>query len=80
MSKIIKLKRGLDIKLVGKAEKRIVELPMSESYGVSPLDFEGVVPKLLVRPGDAVKVGTPLFFDKYHPDVLFTSPVSGTTR
>ena len=78
MSKIIKLKRGLDIKLVGKAEKRIVELPMSESYGVSPLDFEGVVPKLLVRPGDAVKVGTPLFFDKYHPDMLFTSPVSGT--
>ncbi len=78
MSKIIKLKRGLDIKLAGEAERRIVELPMAESYGVSPLDFSGVVPKLLVRPGDAVKAGTPLFFDKYHPEILFTSPVSGT--
>ena len=78
MSKTIKLKRGLDIRLVGEAEKRIVALPMAESYGISPLDFNGVVPKLLVRPGDAVKAGTPLFFDKYHPEVLFTSPVSGT--
>lgn len=78
MSKTIKLKRGLDIRLVGEAEKRIVALPLAESYGISPLDFEGVVPKLLVRPGDAVKAGTPLFFDKYRPEVLFTSPVSGT--
>ena len=80
MSKTIKLKRGLDIRLVGEAEKRIIELPLAETYGVSPLDFEGVVPKLLVRSGDAVKAGTPLFFDKYHPEVLFTSPVSGTVE
>jgi Na+-transporting NADH:ubiquinone oxidoreductase subunit A len=36
-----------------------------------------VVPKLLVREGDRVKAGSPLFFDKGNEQVLFTSPVSG---
>ncbi len=78
MSKIIKLRKGLDINLQGKAAESLVEVPTSGEYAVSPLDFEGVTPKLLVKAGDKVKVGTPLFFDKNDSRVLFTSPVSGT--
>ncbi len=78
MSKIIKLRKGLDINLQGKAAESLVEVPMAAEYAVSPLDFEGVTPKLLVKVGDRVKAGTPLFFDKNNPRVLFTSPVSGT--
>ena len=78
MSKVIKLKKGLDIKLVGEAEKQVVELPLGERYAVSPLGFEGVVPKLLVAEGDKVMAGSALFYDKAHPEVIFSSPVSGT--
>ena len=78
MSKIIKLKKGLDINLQGKAAESLVELPLAAEYAVSPLDFENVTPKLLVKVGDKVKAGEPLFFDKNNPRVLFTSPVSGT--
>lgn len=78
MSKVIKLKKGLDIKLVGEAEKAVLELPVGERYAVSPLTFEGVVPKLLVTEGDKVMAGDALFYDKAHPEVMFTSPVSGT--
>ena len=78
MSKIIKLRKGLDINLQGKAAQSLVELPMAAEYAVSPLDFENVTPKLLVKVGDKVKAGEPLFFDKNNPRVLFTSPVSGT--
>ena len=78
MSKIIKLCKGLDIRLQGEAAKTIVEAPKASEYAVSPLDFEGVTPKMLVKVGDKVEAGTPLFFDKKHPEVLFTSPVSGT--
>ena len=78
MSKVIKLKKGLDIKLVGEAEKQVVELPLGERYAVSPLGFEGVVPKLLVAEGDKVMAGDALFYDKAHPEVIFSSPVSGT--
>ena len=78
MSKNIKLRKGLDIKLAGKAEMRVEETPMAKSYAVSPLDYENVTPKLLVKVGDKVEAGSALFFDKNNPRILFTSPVSGT--
>ena len=77
MSKNIKLCKGLDIKLVGKAEAVVENAPLAKSYAVSPLDYENVTPKLLVKVGDKVEAGTALFFDKKNPRILFTSPVSG---
>ena len=64
MSKIIKLRKGLDINLQGKASESLAEVPLAKQYAVSPLDFEGLTPKLLVKVGDKVKAGTPLFFDR----------------
>lgn len=78
MSKVIRLKKGLDIKLVGVAEKILVTAPISETYAVKPSDYMGVTPKLLVKVDDQVKAGTSLFFDKYTPELRFASPVSGT--
>ena len=78
MSKIIKLCKGLDIRLQGEAAKTIVNASQSAEYAVSPLDFEGVTPKMLVKVGDTVEAGSPLFFDKKRPEIIFTSPVSGT--
>lgn len=77
MSKVVKLKRGLDINLVGTPDPKVVDLPLSSHYAVTPSDYEGVVPKLLVREGDPVLAGSPLFFDKNNPAVIFTAPVSG---
>ena len=78
MSEIIKIKKGLNIKLKGTAEKIFVKAPSAEYYGIRPTDFHGIVPKLSVNVDQEVKAGTPLFFDKNRPEVLFTSPVSGT--
>ena len=78
MSKIITLRKGLDINLVGKPQETLATAPMASEYALSPLDFEGVTPKLLVKVGDRVKAGTALFFNKFNERVLFTSPVSGT--
>ena len=80
MSNVIHLKRCLDIKLVGRADLNVTPLPMAEEYAVRPTDFRGLTPKMLVREGDRVKAGTPLFFDKRNPELLFTSPVSGTVK
>lgn len=80
MSKVIKLKKGLDIKLGGEAEKVLVPSVSSKTYGIKPSDFKGVTPKLLVKIGDKVKAGTAIMFDKYRPNLLFSSPVSGTVK
>ncbi len=77
MSNIITLRKGLDINLKGVAARKVIEAPMAPEYALSPLDFEGVTPKMLVKAGDQVKAGTPLFFNKYDERILFTSPVSG---
>ncbi len=80
MSKVIKIKKGLDIKLKGAAEKVCVSAPRARLFALKPPDFVGITPKMKVKPEDAVKAGTPLFFDKYHPEVQYTSPVSGIVR
>ena len=71
MSQVIKLKKGLDILLEGEAKRELTRLPLVHAYALKPEDFPGVTPKLLVRVDDEVKVGTPLFFDKYRPQILF---------
>ena len=77
MPNVINLKKGLNIALAGKAEKVLVSPGLPKTFAVKPTDFHGIRPKMLVRPDDKVKAGSPLFFDKYNPDVLFTAPVSG---
>ena len=80
MSKAIKIRKGLNIKLKGKAEKILVKAEPSDKYAVKPTDFPGLTPKMLVKEGDAVKAGTALFMDKNRPNILFASPVSGTVE
>ena len=80
MSKVIKIKRGLDIKLKGAAEKIISTAKPTITYAVKPTDFPGVTPKITAQPGEKVKAGTTLFFDKGQPDVKFASPVSGVVK
>ena len=80
MGKTITLKKGLDIKLKGKAEKLLVDAGKSKMIAVQPTDFNGVTPKLVVKPGAKVKAGTVLFFAKKDPNIKFTSPVSGMVK
>lgn len=77
MSKAIKVKKGVDINLVGKSESKTTEADFSPVVALKPDDFPGVVPKLMVKEGDEVKAGSPLFYDKKRENILFTSPVSG---
>ncbi|MFA9391670.1 MAG: Na(+)-translocating NADH-quinone reductase subunit A [Prolixibacteraceae bacterium] len=77
MSKTIRIRKGLDIKLKGKAELSVGAGNVAANFAIKPSDFPGLTPKLSVKADDMVKVGTPLFYDKSQPDVKFTSPVSG---
>ena len=77
MSKEIRLKKGLNIKLVGEADKVYASVKRTAKYVVKPTDFHGLTPKLTVKVGDKVKAGTVVFFDKYDEKIKFCSPVSG---
>jgi len=77
MSEYIKIKRGLNLKLIGEAVKSVLELPVAEIFAIKPKDFVGLTPKLLVKVGTNVLAGTKLFYDKNDENILFCSPVSG---
>ncbi|TYA53189.1 Na(+)-translocating NADH-quinone reductase subunit A [Formosa maritima] len=77
MSNDIKIKKGLDIKLIGEAEKATENAIISNFCTLRPEDFHGVIPKLLVKVGAKVKAGEPVFYDKSNEAIKFVSPVSG---
>jgi len=79
MANVIKLRKGLDINLMGKAAKEVT-LPVAEvgEYALVPEAFVGVTPKVVVREGEHVNAGDALFVNKACQEVRFASPVSGT--
>ncbi len=78
MSNNIDLKKGLDIPISGAAAQKTAKVTVPGTVAVKPTDFRGLKPRLLVREGDKVLAGSPVLADKESPDILFTSPVSGT--
>lgn len=80
MSKTIVLKKGLELPITGSAEKRLSKTLLSDVVAVQPSDFKGLLPRLLVKEGDAVLAGSPVFSDKKNPDILITAPASGTVK
>ncbi len=77
MAKVIKLHKGLDVNLKGKAAKEQFLVKKPGIYALMPDDFTGMKPKVVVKEGDTVKVGDALFVDKNHPEVKVVSSVSG---
>ena len=78
MGKFIRLKKGFDINLAGKASSKLAQTEQPETFAIKPTDFYGIyMPKVVVNEGDVVKAGSPLFHDKKNENIIFTSPVSG---
>ena len=77
MSKDIRIKKGLNINLVGAAEQTTSQAVLSNVYAINLQDFHGITPKMLVKQGAQVKAGEALFYNKSKEDMLFVSPVSG---
>lgn len=80
MINLIETHKGLDINLAGKASEKKAALGMVTNYALVPDDFTGVVPKVVVKEGDHVLAGDPLFVNKNYPEVRFASPVSGVVE
>ena len=80
MANVIKLRKGLDINLKGKANFETIRRIDSSEIALVPDSFGGVTPKVIVREGDCVKAGEALFVDKKYPEMKFASPVSGTVK
>ncbi len=77
---MIKIKRGLDLPMVGAPERRIDAAQAVRSVALIGFDYNGMKPTMLVQEGDRVKLGQALFSDKKTPGVNFTSPGAGIVK
>ena len=77
MSKDIRIKKGLNINLVGAAEQTTSQAVLSNVYAINLQDFHGIAPKMLLKQGEKVKAGEALFYNKNNENMLFVAPVSG---
>ncbi|MEO1304336.1 MAG: Na(+)-translocating NADH-quinone reductase subunit A [Pseudomonadota bacterium] len=80
MAKHFRLKKGLDVPVLGAPEQRIYPAHECQTYALLGSDFLHLKPRLLVQEGDVVSAGSPIFFDKDAPDIMVTSPVSGSVK
>ena len=80
MANVIKITKGLNINLKGKAAAQVSPAKASAVYGLVPDAFWGMKPKVVVKEGDEVKAGDALFVNKLHPEMKFVSPVAGKVK
>lgn len=74
----VKLHKGLNLRLAGAVTDLTPIEVKATKCAVIPDDFPGFLPKLDVKEGDYVKVGSVLMHNKQRPQVCLVSPVSGS--
>lgn len=77
MANLIKTKRGLDIVIGGIAKEVTEASVISDVITINPDHYHAITPKVVVKEGDTVKAGTPLFYNKAIESMKFVAPVSG---
>ncbi len=80
MSVGIRIRRGATIPLKGESEKILSDAAPSETYALKPDNFFGIVPRLMVKEGEEIAEGAPVFHCKKDPRIFFVSPVSGRVK
>lgn len=74
---MIKIRRGLDLPILGAPKQVIEEGPNIRSVAVIGSDYHGMKPTMAIQEGDKVKKGQLLFTDKKTEGVRYTAPASG---
>ncbi|WP_435955092.1 Na(+)-translocating NADH-quinone reductase subunit A [Dryocola sp. BD626] len=75
---MIKIRKGLDLPIAGLPEPQIYDGPAIPQVALLGEEYVGMRPSMLVKEGDSVLKGQPLFEDKRNPGVMFTAPAGGT--
>ena len=75
-----KLKKGLDLPVLGSPTQSGIDTPDIRTVAVLGADYIGLKPRLQVEEGDKVGAGAPIFFHKDTPEVMVTAPVGGRGR
>lgn len=77
---MITIKKGLDLPITGEPAQSPAQGNSVSSVALVGYDYNGMKPTMLVREGDRVKIGQPVFTDKKTEGVTYTAPGAGVVR
>ncbi|MFK7742172.1 MAG: Na(+)-translocating NADH-quinone reductase subunit A [Planctomycetota bacterium] len=75
-----KIKKGFDLPLAGRAEPVLADAAEPQLVALETAEFSGIKPKVLVKEGDSVRTGQPIYLNKLDRDVVWCSPATGTVK
>ena len=73
----IKVNKGHNINISGLSSREYSGAQNNKFVSITPLDFNYIKPKMIVKENDIVKMGDPIFFDKLNPEIKWPSIASG---
>lgn len=76
----LKVKKGLDIPILGKPEGDPQDLPLSSQVALHCEAFPSTKFRVLVAPGDRVQIGQKILEDKESPGRFFVAPAAGVVK
>ncbi len=74
------IKKGLDLPITGHPKQAIEKGRAIKEVALLGPDYVGMKPSMLVKEGDKVKLGQPVFECKKVPGVVYTAPASGVVK
>lgn len=77
---LIRIRKGLNLPVKGSPSGDIKTIGNISESALLGDDFPGLKPSMLVRAGDSVKKGQPVFTDRKNSGILYTAPVTGTVK
>ena len=74
----INIKKGHNVGIAGIPSTDVIQGFSAKTVSIQPTEFRGIKPKILVKEGDNVKVGSALFHNKMNPEIKWPSLGAGT--
>ena len=75
-----KIKKGYDLPLAGRPEQVLADAVEPSHVALETFEFAGIKPKVLVKEGDPVETGQPVYLNKIDRDIVWCAPASGTVE
>ena len=75
----ITIRRGLNLHLSGAAVHEVHHFTTRE-FAFHPSDFRWMQPRLMVKEGDTIAAGEPIFVQKDDERIIMPSPITGTIK
>ncbi len=77
---VYRIKKGLSLPVKGAPSGEVIDMTSVSCVGILGDDYPNLKPSMLVKEGETVKKGQPVFTDRKNPSAVFTAIATGIVK